>query len=105
MGIGIGLAFAAMSNLIVENVRPDQTGVATGMNTVMRSLGGAVGGQVVASILTAHVAGGLPAEEGFTVAFFFCAAAIGIGTLTGFLIPGRQAAPGAAAAHARTVEA
>ena len=30
MGLGIGLAFASMVNVIVESVRPDQTGVATG---------------------------------------------------------------------------
>ncbi len=30
VGIGIGLAFAAMANLVVEAVRQDQTGVATG---------------------------------------------------------------------------
>ena len=33
LGLGIGLAFASLANLIVEAVRPDQTGVATGMNT------------------------------------------------------------------------
>jgi len=51
LGIGIGLAFASLANLIVEAVRPDQTGVATGMNTVMRSLGGSIGSQVGASII------------------------------------------------------
>ena len=30
LGIGIGLSFSAMANLIVENVRQEQTGVATG---------------------------------------------------------------------------
>ena len=56
MGVGIGFAFAAMANLIVEAVRPEETGVATGMNTVMRSIGGAVGGQIGASVLAANVA-------------------------------------------------
>ena len=53
LGVGVGFAFASMANLIVEAVRPDQTGVATGMNAVMRTIGGAVGGQVAASILAA----------------------------------------------------
>src|SRR5439155_15736983 len=39
LGVGIGLAFAAMPNLIVQNVRQEQTGVATGMNAVTRTLG------------------------------------------------------------------
>lgn len=45
LGIGIGLAFSALGDLIVEPVPSHQTGVATGMNTVMRTLGGALGGQ------------------------------------------------------------
>ena len=36
LGAGIGLAFASMVNLIIENVGPEQTGIATGMNTVTR---------------------------------------------------------------------
>ena len=55
LGVGVGFAFASMANLIVEAVRADQTGVATGMNAVMRTIGGAVGGQVAASILAASL--------------------------------------------------
>ena len=51
MGVGIGLAFAALGNLIVQAVPPEQTGVASGMNTVMRTLGGALGGQIVATFI------------------------------------------------------
>src|SRR5438874_12267562 len=36
LGIGIGLAFAALGNVIVQAVPATQTGVASGMNTVMR---------------------------------------------------------------------
>ena len=54
LGAGIGLAFAAMANLIIENVGPEQTGVATGMNTVTRTVGGAFGGAATASILAGH---------------------------------------------------
>src|SRR5271165_5388229 len=49
LGIGIGLAFAALGNLIVQAVSNHQTGVASGMNTVMRTLGGALGGQLSAT--------------------------------------------------------
>ena len=42
LGVGIGLAFAALGNLIVQAVPAEQTGVAGGMNTVMRTLGGAL---------------------------------------------------------------
>ena len=39
IGIGVPFAFAAMAKLIVDAVRPSETGVATGMNTVMRTIG------------------------------------------------------------------
>jgi EmrB/QacA subfamily drug resistance transporter len=88
LGTGIGLAFASLANLIVEAVRPEQTGVATGMNTVMRSLGGSVGAQIGASIIAGTiVAGGLPTEEGFTLAFILAAVACGLAALASTLVP------------------
>ena len=54
LGIGIGLAFAALGNLIVQAVPPGQTGVASGMNTVLRTLGGALGGQIAATFVAAQ---------------------------------------------------
>ena len=89
LGLGIGLAFASLANLIVQNVRQDQTGVATGMNTVMRSLGGAVGAQIAAAILVSKLAGGLPSDGAFTAAFVFCFVALLVGLATSVIIPGR----------------
>jgi EmrB/QacA subfamily drug resistance transporter len=91
LGTGIGLAFAAMVNLIIENVGPEQTGVATGMNAVTRSVGGAFGGAVVASILAGSVEAAFPSAHGFTVAFAACAIAVAFGVLVGLAIPGRGA--------------
>jgi len=92
LGVGIGLAFSAMANLIVENVRQEQTGVATGMNAVTRTLGGAFGGQVAATLLAGNLAaGGLPTDHGFQLAFVMCTVAL-VGAL-GFAIavPRRRA--------------
>jgi MFS family permease len=88
LGIGIGLAFASLANLIVEAVRPAQTGVATGMNTVMRTLGGAVGAQIGATIIAGTVVGSSPpTEQGFVLAFVAAAAACLLATLASFAIP------------------
>jgi EmrB/QacA subfamily drug resistance transporter len=97
LGAGIGLAFAAMINLIVENVGPEQTGVATGMNTLTRSVGGAFGGAIVASILAGSVHGLFPSATGFTLAFTACAIALALGVLVGLLIPSRRRPAPAAA--------
>jgi EmrB/QacA subfamily drug resistance transporter len=88
MGAGIGLAFASLANLIVEAVPPQQTAVATGMNTVMRTLGGSVGDQVGASLIAGTVvASGLPTEGGFTLAFAFAAGACLLAALASFSVP------------------
>ena len=93
LGTGIGLAFASMVNLIIENVGPAETGIATGMNTVTRTVGGAFGSSAVASVLAATVAdGGYPSSHGFTVAFAACAIAIASGILVGLAIPQRRPA-------------
>src|SRR4051795_9535847 len=96
LGIGIGLAFASLANLIVEAVRPEQTGVATGMNTVMRSLGGSVGSQIGASVIAGTVVGtALPTEHGFELAFIIAAAACGLGALASLAVPRPQRAAAA----------
>ena len=93
LGIGIGLAFAALGNLIVQAVPPTQTGVATGMNTVMRTLGGALGGQLSATFIVDHMARGLPTVTGFEDTFVMATAFLVVCVLAGLLIPGRQSAP------------
>jgi EmrB/QacA subfamily drug resistance transporter len=102
MGLGIGFAFGSMANLIIESVPASQTGVATGMNTIVRSIGGAIGSQVSAGIVTATVAAsGLPTERGFTIAFLVAAGALAIGAVVATLVP----APEAAAADEGIAEA
>jgi MFS family permease len=92
LGIGIGLSFSAMANLIVQNVRQEQTGVATGMNAVTRTLGGAFGGQLAATLLASNLgAGGIPTSSGFTLSFLMCLIAL-VGALgLALAVPRRSA--------------
>ena len=93
LGVGIGLAFAAMANLIVEAVPSEQTGVATGMNTIMRTIGGSLGSTVSAVIVSSSVAAsGLPSEHGFTLAFAVSAIALAVAALATFYVPARATA-------------
>jgi hypothetical protein len=87
LGIGIGLAFAALGNLIVSAVPPTQTGVASGMNTVMRTLGGALGGQLSATFISAHTAHGLPTVTGFTESYVMATGFLVVCVLAGLLVP------------------
>jgi len=95
LGVGIGLSFAAMANLIVEAVKQSETGVATGMNTIMRTVGGALGGQIAASIVTAHVEVGtsFPAESGYTIAFAMSAVGLLLAFGAALAIPRERRVP------------
>jgi MFS family permease len=93
-GIGIGFAFAAMATIIAQTVRPSETGVAGGMNTVMRTVGGVIGGQVGAALLTAHTIPGtpIPSVDGFEIAFALGAIAALVGAIVSlFIVTSRQA--------------
>jgi EmrB/QacA subfamily drug resistance transporter len=93
LGLGLGLGLSSLANLVVRAVRPEQTGVATGMNTVMRTLGGAFGAQLAATcIASSHGVAGLPSDQGFTLAFAMCALALAAGVGGAWLVPGRRAA-------------
>jgi EmrB/QacA subfamily drug resistance transporter len=86
-GIGIGLAFAALGNLIVQAVPASQTGAASGMNTVLRTLGGALGGQIAATFVVASTRHGLPGLAGFTKTFAMAALFLAGSAVAGWLIP------------------
>jgi EmrB/QacA subfamily drug resistance transporter len=92
LGFGIGMSFASMANLIVEAVPQHQTGEATGMNTIMRTIGGAFGAQIAAAIVTNHIAEGsrYASESGFTAAFVMGTIALAVAFLAALLIPGRR---------------
>jgi MFS family permease len=92
IGIGVPFAFAAMAKLIVDAVRPSETGVATGMNTVMRTIGSVIGGQVGAAIVSADTIGGshVPAESAFVAAFWVSAAIAVVGAVLARFIPSRR---------------
>lgn len=87
-GIGFGLAFASMANIIVTAVPREQTGVASGMNANIRTIGGALGAAVVASIVAANAGpSGIPAESGYTNSFLMLAVAMFLSAIAGLLIP------------------
>jgi hypothetical protein len=71
MGFGISFSFASMANLIVASVDPKEVGIATGMNTVTRTVGGAFGSAIVTALLTADTIPGspIPTEHAYTEAF------------------------------------
>jgi predicted MFS family arabinose efflux permease len=101
LGAGISFAFASMANLIVDAVPQSQVGIATGINTVMRTVGGSFGSAIATAILAAGATDGGPPEQGaYTTAFAFSAAAGLLALGAALLVPRRAPSPVAEPARA-----
>jgi MFS family permease len=78
-GLGLGVVYAAITSVVVQSVPPTQTGVASGMNTNLRTIGSSIGVTLMTAIVAGSVgADGVPAESGYTTGFL-AVAAIGVG--------------------------
>jgi EmrB/QacA subfamily drug resistance transporter len=62
-GIGMGLFFAPIANVVLSAVRPEEEGKASGANNAIRELGGVFGVAVLASIFSAN--GGYTSGQAF----------------------------------------
>ena len=88
LGTGFGLAFSAIAHLIVDAVPDNQTGAASGMNTNIRTIGGALGAAVVTSIIAATLkVDGFPTKSGYHLAFGFMALLTAAGLVAAFFLP------------------
>jgi EmrB/QacA subfamily drug resistance transporter len=87
-GAGIGLAFAAMSNAIIETVPATQTGEATSVNTIARTIGSSIGTAVVAAVVTSKsTPQGLPTNDAFTYGFWVCAGVAVLAVVAALILP------------------
>jgi len=91
LGAGISFAFASMANLIVGAVPQGDVGIATGINTIMRTVGGAFGAAVATAILTGDTLAGtpVPAEGAYTLAFLVSAGGGVLAVCAALLVPPR----------------
>ena len=90
LGLGLAPAFASLANLIIENVPADQTGVATGMNTNVRTIGQALGAGVATSLVVSQLlSNGYPKESGYVLAFAVSGIGLVVAALAACLIPTR----------------
>jgi MFS family permease len=102
-GVGMGLFFAPMPNVVLSAVRPEEEGKASGANNAMRELGGVFGVAVLASVFASYgsyatgqafVNGMIPALQlGAVVVALGAAAAIALGGR----VPATEAESGASA--------
>ncbi|MGR4882935.1 DHA2 family efflux MFS transporter permease subunit [Streptomyces sp. LARHCF249] len=97
-GIGMGLYFAPASSVLMSTVAPADQGKASGTNTALREVGGALGVAVLASVFSAQ--GGYRSPQSFTdgtiPALWIGAAAVALAAAFALLLPGRGAVSPAA---------
>jgi EmrB/QacA subfamily drug resistance transporter len=87
-GIGMGLFFAPVANLVLSAVRPAEEGQASGANNAIRELGGVFGVAVLASVF-AHYGGygsGESFVDGMTPAVYIGAVIVALGAVAAFAI-------------------
>jgi MFS family permease len=75
LGLGIGIAYAALGTMAVEHVDPAKTAVASGINALARVVGGSVSSAVVAAVISANTDGPLPSVRGYEWSFALTVAA------------------------------
>ena len=69
------------------------TAYTTGVNTIMRNIGSAVGAQVAGTIIAGNVlASGLPSDDGFTIAFLIGAVGAVVAAISILFIPSAKRA-------------
>lgn len=87
---GVGIGYAAMPTLIMDNVPETESGSSIGVNTLMRSVGTTTAGAVMAAILTSSATniGGhsIPDKGAFQLCFLICAVVSLVGAAVALLV-------------------
>jgi MFS family permease len=79
-GMGVGIGYAALGTLAVQHVPMDQSGIASGINSLVRTTGGAIASAATGAVLSAFVIGqtSVPSLHGYVVCFVIGAVAAGL---------------------------
>ena len=88
-GIGMGMFFAPIANLVLSAVRPEEEGKASGANNAIREVGGVFGVAVLASVFSANGSYVSPQAfvNGMVPAVWLGAAVVGVAAVVALAIP------------------
>ncbi|GAA3978144.1 MFS transporter [Actinomadura viridis] len=81
-GVGFGIAYAALGTLAVQHVPMDQSGIASGINSLVRTTGGSIAGAATAAVLAGHTltATGAPTLGAYVSCFWIVAGGAALAT-------------------------
>ena len=88
-GIGVGMFFAPIANVVLSAVRPEEEGQASGANNAIRELGGVFGVAVLGAVFSAHgsYASGASFVSGMTAAAWVGAVAVAAAAVAALALP------------------
>jgi EmrB/QacA subfamily drug resistance transporter len=88
-GVGMGLFFAPMANVILSSVRSDEEGKASGASSAIRELGGVFGVAVLAAVFVREGSYQSPQAfvDGMVPAVLIGAVVVAVGAVVAFAIP------------------
>jgi hypothetical protein len=80
-GSGVGLAYAALGTVAVLHVPIDESAIASGINSLVRTAGGSLGAAITATVLTSYLIPRttMPALHGYVLSFLIAAIAAVLG--------------------------
>ncbi len=104
-GVGMGLFFAPVANVVLSSVPRSAEGIASGTNNAIRELGGVLGIAVLASVFSGQggYAGPQSFVDGLVPATWVGAGVVGLGALAAAAIPGRRTTTTVQPAYAEPV--
>jgi EmrB/QacA subfamily drug resistance transporter len=97
-GVGMGLFFAPVANVVLSAVRPEEQGQASGAHNALREIGGVFGIAVLAAVF-ANQGGYGNFVHAITRSVWIGTAVVAVGALITLLIPGGKQAPAWAGAE------
>jgi EmrB/QacA subfamily drug resistance transporter len=91
-GTGMALVFAPTANAVLNAVRPEEAGQASGATNAIREVGGTLGVAVLASVFAANGSYASPEAftNGMTSAAWVGAGVLAAGALVALLVPGKR---------------
>ena len=102
LGVGGGLAFPALMTLAMSSVRPEDSGLASGLVNTTQQVGGALGLAILASVAESRTGDATAAAalvDGYSAAFTVAAAFVVAALVVGAVVLRRGAGAGVAASR------